>query len=143
MFLKPKNYEVITKGRGCVDGRKHRYWISKEDTSSPTVSTECLILSCMIDLTECQEVATYNIPKDLLKIEYNKGDIHINLAGAMVTLPKEVNPYYYKYSIYTYKRGRKCMYSESKKAIYGALEASLLLWGKLSKILEEMGYQIN
>ena len=35
------------------------------------------------------------------------------------------------------------MYSEAKKATYGTLEAPLLFWGKLSKSLEEMGYQIN
>ena len=33
------------------------------------------------------------------------------------------------------------MYAEAKKDIYGTLEASLLFWGKLSKILKEMGYQ--
>ena len=35
------------------------------------------------------------------------------------------------------------MYAEDKKAIYVTLEESLLFWGKLSKSLEEMGYQIN
>ena len=35
------------------------------------------------------------------------------------------------------------MYAEYKKAVYVTLEASLLFWGKLSKILEEMGYQRN
>ena len=35
------------------------------------------------------------------------------------------------------------MYAKAKKAIYGTLEASLLFWGKLSKSLEEMGYQRN
>ena len=35
------------------------------------------------------------------------------------------------------------MYAEAKKAIYRTLEASLLFWAKLSKILEEMGYQRN
>ena len=35
------------------------------------------------------------------------------------------------------------MYSKAKKAIYGTLEASLLFWGELSKILEEMRYQRN
>ena len=33
------------------------------------------------------------------------------------------------------------MYAESNKDIYGTLEASLLFWEKLSKSLEEMGYQ--
>ena len=35
------------------------------------------------------------------------------------------------------------MYAEAKQAIYGTLEASLLLWEKNSKSLEEMGYQRN
>ena len=35
------------------------------------------------------------------------------------------------------------MYEESMKAIYGTLEASLLLWTKLSNILEQMGYKRN
>ena len=35
------------------------------------------------------------------------------------------------------------MYAEAKKAVYGTLEESLLFWGKLSKSLEEMGYQRN
>ena len=48
MSLKIKNYEVTIKGRGCTYGRKKRNWISKEDASSPTVSTEGLILSFII-----------------------------------------------------------------------------------------------
>ena len=61
----------------------------------------------------------------------------------MVTILEDLDPEYYKDFIYIDKRGRKCMYAEAKKAIYGTLKASLLFWGKLSKILEEMGYQRN
>ena len=56
----------------------------------------------------------------------------------MVTLIEEIDPEYYKYFIFTDKRGRKCMYAEAKKAIYGTLKASLLFWAKLSKSSEEM-----
>ena len=35
------------------------------------------------------------------------------------------------------------MYSEPNKAIYGTLEASLIFWEKLSRILEDMGHQSN
>ena len=35
------------------------------------------------------------------------------------------------------------MYAESKKDIYGTLEASLIFGGKLSKRLEEIGYKRN
>ena len=51
----------------------------------------------------------------------------------MVTLLEETYPEYYGYFIYKDKHGRKRMYSESKKAIHGTLEASLIFWGKRSK----------
>ena len=40
----------------------------------------------MIDAMEGREVATTNIPVSFLKTDYDKGDIHIKLEGAMVTL---------------------------------------------------------
>jgi len=39
MFLKGKHTGQI-KDRGCVDGRKQRLYMQKEDTTSPTVSIE-------------------------------------------------------------------------------------------------------
>ena len=86
MFLKLKRDEVKIKGRGCADWRKQRYWLFKVDMSSPTVSTEGLVLSCMIDVMEGQEVATADIPGAFLQTDYYKGDIHTKLEGDMVTL---------------------------------------------------------
>ena len=85
----------------------------------------------MIDAMEGLQVATADIPEAFLQTNYDKGDIHIKIEGAMITLLEEIDPEYYKYLIYTDKIGRKCMYSEAKEAIYGTLEASLLFWGKL------------
>ena len=101
------------------------------------------MISCMIEAMEVQKVATTNIPEYFLQNDYAKGDIHIKLEGAMVTLLEYIDPEYYKYFIYTDKRGRKCTYAELKKAIYGKLEALLLFWEKLSKSQEEMGYKRN
>ena len=126
MFLKLKSYEVTIKGRGCADGRKQWDWLSKEDTLLPTVSTEGIMLSCMIDAMEGREVATSDITGAFLQTDYDKGNIHIKLEGAMVTLLEDIDPEYYKDLIFTDKSGRKCMFAESKKAIYGTLEASLL-----------------
>jgi hypothetical protein len=61
MFLKQKRHRKI-KGRGCADGHKQREHLGKEDTASPTVTTEGLMLSCMIDAKERRDVATANIP---------------------------------------------------------------------------------
>ena len=80
----------------------------------------------MIDAMEGRSVATANIPGALLQTNYDKGEIHIKLEWAMVTLIEETDPGYYKYFIYTDKHRRKCMYAEAKKDIYGTLEASPL-----------------
>ena len=62
MFLKLKSDEVTINGRGCTDGRKKRDWLSKEDTSSPTVFTEGLMISRIIDAMKGRNVATAEIP---------------------------------------------------------------------------------
>ena len=82
---------------------------------------------------EGQEVATADIPGAFLQTDYEKGYIHIKLEGAMVALLEDIDPEYYKDFIYTDKRGSKCMYAESKKAVYGTLESSLLFWGEIQK----------
>jgi len=61
MFLKMKRGGDI-KGRGCADGRKQREYMSKDDTSSPTVCIEALVFSCMIDAMEGRDAATADIP---------------------------------------------------------------------------------
>ena len=80
----------------------------------------------MIHKTEVRDVATYDIPGLFLQTYYDKWDINIKMEGAMVTLLKYVDPEYYKGFICIYRRGRKIMYIESKKAIYFILEASIL-----------------
>ena len=48
MFLKEKRDGEI-KGIAVAGGNKQCDYISKEDTSSPTVATEAVLLSCIID----------------------------------------------------------------------------------------------
>jgi hypothetical protein len=57
MFLKEKRCGTI-KGRGCADGRKQRDYMTKQETSAPTVATEALILTCVIDAIEDRDIAT-------------------------------------------------------------------------------------
>ena len=85
------------------------------------MSTEGLMLFYTVVVMEGREVATAETPGAFLQTEYYKGYIHIKLEGTMVTLLEGTDPEYYKDFIYTDKRVRKCMYVESKKAIYGTL----------------------
>ena len=43
------------------------------------MSTEGLMLSCIIDAMEVWDVSTSDIPGAFLQTDYNKGDIRINM----------------------------------------------------------------
>ena len=51
MFLKQKRNGII-KGRGCADGCKQRLYMDKDQVSAPTVATESLLLTCLVDAME-------------------------------------------------------------------------------------------
>ena len=51
----------VIKGRACADGRKQRLFIPPEERTSHTVSTEGLMLSCVLDAAEDRFVATCDI----------------------------------------------------------------------------------
>ena len=51
-----------------------------------------LVIICMIESVEDQEVATANITGSFLHTDYDKLDIQIKLEGAMVPLIEEINP---------------------------------------------------
>jgi hypothetical protein len=61
MFLKQKRDGKI-KGRTVAGGNKQRDYSSKEDASSPTVATESVLYSCIIDAEEERDVAVVDIP---------------------------------------------------------------------------------
>ena len=54
------------KGRMCADGRKQHPYISKDIYTSPTVSTEVLVITLVIDAAEDKDVATYSIARAYL-----------------------------------------------------------------------------
>ena len=50
------------KGRTCADGRKQWEHVKKEDAASPTVSLEVVMLTCIMEAKENQDVAIIDIP---------------------------------------------------------------------------------
>ena len=85
MFLKEKRGGTI-KGRGCADGRKQRVYISKDQASAPTVATESLLLTCLIDAAENRDVATVDVPRAFMQSDMEGPDTHMKLEGKMVEI---------------------------------------------------------
>jgi hypothetical protein len=140
MFLKEKRCGTI-KGRGCADGRKQREHISKDETSSPTVAIESVMLSCTIDAREHRDVATADIPGAFMQTDMDD-TVHMMLEGKMAELLVKIDPKLYRKYLKT-RNGKPIMYVQLKKALYGTLQAALLFWKDLSKKLTEWGFKIN
>ena len=66
LFLKEKSDGTI-KRRTVAGGNKQRGYISKEDASSPTVASESVLLSCIIDAKEGRDVAVIDIPNAFIQ----------------------------------------------------------------------------
>jgi hypothetical protein len=140
MFITKKRCGRI-KGRGCADGRKQRIYKTKEETSSPTVAIESLMLSCIIDAKEKRHVVTADIPGAFMQADMDEV-LHMKLEGPLALLLAKVDPELYEKYI-EIERGKPVLYVKLQKALYGTLQAGLLFWKDLSANLEKWGFVIN
>ena len=90
-------------------GNKQHDYISKEDASSPTVATEAVLLSCIIDVEEERDVAVIDIPNAFIQtqVEDEKDMAFINICGVLVDILVEIAPDVYKSHVTTDKKGVK------------------------------------
>ena len=106
MFLKRKRNGKIN-GQGCADGRPQREYISKEESSSPTVSIYALFGSCVIDALDERSVITIDIPGAFLQGIWPQ-DQHpgyLKFEGVMVDMLCQIEPSYQEYIIYRKIKG--------------------------------------
>ena len=140
MFLKQKRCGRI-KGRGCADGRKQRVWTTKEDATSPTVSTEAVLLTAVIDAKERREVITVDIPGAFMQGDQDE-TVHMKLEGTLADLLARCDPT--KYQPYlTTENGKTVLYVELVKALYGTIRAALIFWRKFTKQITKWGFTVN
>ena len=88
-------------------------------------------------------MATANIPGDFLQTYDTSGSTHLDFDGIMEKLLACIDPDIYKKYITTDKKGRKIMYYECLKALYGTLDAALIICVKLINDLDSWGFKIN
>ena len=144
MFLKEKRCGTV-KGRTVAGGNKQRDFISKEDASSPTVATEAVLLTCIIDAEEGRDVAVVDIPNAFIqtKIEDEEDMAIIKIRGILVDILVEIAPDVYKPYVTTDKKGTKQLVVQCQNAIYGTMTASLLYYRKFCKSLTDIGFEFN
>jgi hypothetical protein len=144
LFLKEKRDGKI-KGRKVAGGNKQRDYISKEDASSPTVATESVLLSSIVDASEGRDVAVIDIPNAFIqtRIEDEEDMAIIKIRGILVNMLVEIAPEFYKPFVTTDKKGVKQLTVQCQNAIYGTMVASLLYYRKFCKSLTSIGFEFN
>jgi len=69
--------------------------MTKEENSTPTVSVETLMLSCVIDDMERRDVAIVDIPGAVMQAKMNDV-VHLKMEGRLTELLAKVDPKLYR-----------------------------------------------
>ena len=93
VFIKEKRDGTI-KARGCADGHKQRENYKNADAISPTVSTEAVLISAVVDAYKDQDVAMVDIPGAYLSADM-EDEMFMIFRGTMKELMVAVEPTIY------------------------------------------------
>jgi len=128
------------KGRTVADGRAQRSLYDKSETASPTVSTDALTLSIIVDAHEGRDVATADVAGAYLKADMDDFVI-MKFVGESVDILCRMNSAHNKFV--TIEKGTKVLYVRLIKAIYGCVKSALLWYDLFSTTLKDLGFVLN
>ena len=96
------------KGRTCADGSVQRPYVTKEDSSSHTVSTEALMTTFVIDAYERRVTATADVTGAYLNAKMDQFLV-MKIEGDMVDFMVQADPKKYAPHVRV-EHGRKILY---------------------------------
>ena len=128
------------KGRACADGRKQRRYINRDEVSSPTVQLESLMISLLIDAHKRRDVAMADVTGAYLLANMNDF-VLVKISGSSVDIMCKVNTMFKQYVCI--EKGRKVLYLQLTKALYGYMQSALLWYDTFKGCLMDMGFTIN
>jgi hypothetical protein len=100
----------------CADGWKQRGDWTKQETTLPTISTEAVFITAVINAHKEHGVACFDIPGAFLHADSNK-DITMILKGRLAELMVKVAPNLYRKYISVDAKGSAILYVKMQKAI--------------------------
>ena len=139
MILK-RNGEIKT--RGVANGSVQRLYTNKDDVTSPTLDYHAFKYACAVAALEKRDVATVDLPGFFLQTEQEGEEILLKLTGSVAVLLVEMDPDKWKKHLRK-ENGRYVIYVVCNKAIYGTMNAALLAYKKLAKLLKDWGFVMN
>ena len=135
------------KGRFVYDGSQTRPWIDKDDTASPTPYQESIMLTGVIDAVERRNTLIADIPNAFIQAEVPGADkpgerIIMKITGILVELLCKYAPEVYAPFV-VIENGKRVIYVQVLKAIYGMLISALLWYRMFKQDLESIGFEFN
>ena len=115
------------KARTCGNGSKQCQWMTKADTSSPTVSMQSVLITFAIEVHKNQEVAIIDIPNAVVQMPHEGETVFMKVQGELANILLETCPELYKDYV-VYENRTPVLYLELLKALYGLLGSSLLFY---------------
>ncbi len=144
IFVERKQ-DGLLKEQQVAGGNKQEGYVTKEDASSPTVSSEAVMLTCVINATKKRAVAVVGIPNAFIQtvLEDEKDRAFICIHGLLVDILGSIAPDVYGPYVTVRKKGEKRLLDQCLTALYGTVVALLLYYEKFVKSLKSNGFRLN
>ena len=109
------------------------------------MSSEAVLLNCIIDVKEERDFAVIDIPNAFIqtRVENEKDMVYIRVRGVLVDLLIEIAPDVYGPYVKLDKKGKTLLILQCLNAIYGTMVASLLYYNKFYRTLKRNRFVIN
>jgi hypothetical protein len=119
--------------------------VTKEESKSPTVSSEAVLLTLIVDARKGRDVAVVDIQNTFIqtKVDDAKDRVIIWITGVIVDWLVKVAPKVYASYVATSSMGVNDLLIECYNAIYGTMVAGLLYYRKFSSSLKNRGFMVN
>ena len=115
-------------------------YVSKEESFSPTIQLESLMMFLMIDAKENRDVATADIVGAYLLAEM-QDKVIVKLKVTSVDVLCEANNKYKDFVIF--ENNTKVIYLRLSRALYGCVQSALLWYHTFVDKLLKDGFQLN
>ena len=140
----PKKRDGSVKAHKVDDGSKQRTHDGheKSDGSSPTVITESIFLTGVVDAKEGRATAMVDVGTAFLNAD-NDERILMLLRGKLAEMMVRIDPVLCRQYVTYSKNGIPMLCVRLTKALCGMLRAALLFYKKLCGDLELVGFEIN
>jgi len=123
-----------------ANGRPQRNMYNKDETACPTVSTDALMMTMLIDAWEKRDVGSADVVGAYLHADLEDFTL-IKYEGESVDILCKINPEWAE--LVVVENGEKVLYSQLLKALYGCVQSALLWYELFTTTLQGFGFELN